>query len=400
LPVLDDDSEASVRGNRLRLTTRSALVLSPPAVLPRPFITFARPDREHEALAPRLERAAASVIRRGRAILDEEVEAFERELAAFVGAKFAIGTSSGTDALVTALHALDVGPGDEVIVAAFGFVAGAEAIVRVGATPVFVDIEPVRLGLDAACVSAALSARTAAIFSTDLFGVVHDLRPLRQLAPTLPIVEDAAQAFGSSLGGVHAGCHGDIGTFSFYPSKTLGAVGDAGACVTREASLKSRIAQARSHGASSGYEWEAPGGNYRLDELQAALLRIKLAHVPARLERRRVIGNRLITLARRHGAEPIVGEGVTCHAPLAIRVTGGRRDDVLEALRARGVDARVHYPTPVSKARAYARFAEGRHFPEAERACAELVSIPCHPELTEDEVAHLERALVEALHVT
>lgn len=375
-------------------------MLSPPAVLPRPSITFARPDREHEALAPLLERAAASVIRRGRAILGEEVEAFERELAAFVGTDFAVGTSSGTDALVAALHALNVGPGDEVIVAAFGFVAGAEAIVRVGAKPVFADIEPARLGLDAQCVSSSLSSRTAAILSTDLFGVVHDLRPLRRLAPSIPIVEDAAQALGSSLGGVRAGCHGDIGTFSFFPSKTLGAVGDAGACVTCEPSLRSRIARARSHGSASAYEWEAPGGNYRLDELQAALLRIKLAHLPARIERRRMIGDRLVALARRHGAVPIVGEGVTLHAPLALRVTGGRRDDVLAGLRARGVDARVHYPTPVSSSRAFQSFADDRRFPEAERASAELVSIPCHPELTDEEVVHLERALAEALNVT
>ena len=373
------------------------LVLSPPAVPSPPTITFARPDREHEALAPLLERAAASVIRSGRAILGAEVEAFERELAAFLDAGFAVGTSSGTDALVAALHALEVGPGDEVVVAAFGFVAGAEAVVRVGATPVFADIEPSHLGLDPSSVGTCLSARTAAIVSTDLFGVVHDLTPLRRLAPSIPIVEDAAQAIGSSLEGLHAGCHGDIGTFSFFPSKTLGAVGDAGACVTRDDALRSRLVRARSHGSRRAYEWDEPGGNYRLDELQAALLRIKLAHLPSRIERRRAIGDRLVTVARRHGAKPIVGRGVTVHAPLALRIEHGRRDTVMAALRERGVDARVHYPTPIASSRAFTRFTEGRRFPEAERASAELVSIPCHPELTDDEVMDLERALAEAL---
>lgn len=375
-------------------------MLCPPAVPPSPSITFARPDREHEALAPLLERAAASVIRAGRAILGKEVEAFERELAAFVDAGFAVGTSSGTDALVAALHALRVGPGDEVVVAAFGFVAGAEAIVRVGATPVFADIEPKCLGLDPASVAESLSPRTRAIVSTDLFGVVHDLKPLRRLAPSIPIVEDAAQALGSSLDEVHAGCHGDIGTFSFFPSKALGAVGDAGACVTSDAELHARLLRARVHGSPRAYEWEEPGGNYRLDEIQAAMLRVKLAHLPARLERRLAIGERLVAVARQHGAQPIVGRGVTMHAPLALRIGEGRRDEVLAALRARGVDARVHYPTPVASSRAFARFVQGRPFPEAERASLELLSVPCHPELTDAEIAHLESALAEALHVT
>lgn len=362
-------------------------------------IAFARPDREHETLAPLLEQAAARVIRSGRAILGPEVAAFEHELASFVGAAFAVGTSSGTDALATALHALEVGPGDEVIVAAFGFVAGAEAIVRVGARPVFVDIEPTAISLDVNEVNAARTERTAAIVSTDLFGVVHDLTPLREAAPDVPIVEDAAQALGSSLNGTAAGCHGDIGTFSFFPSKSLGAIGDAGACVTDSRELAARVAQARVHGAKGGYEWLSPGGNYRLDELQAALLRVKLAHLPARLERRRAIGEKLVETARDRGVSPIEGSarGVTCHGPLALRVDGGRRDTVLAGLRARGVDARVHYPVPVASSPAFAHFAEGRSFPESVRASAELVSIPCHPELTDDEVERLDASLAEVL---
>lgn len=366
---------------------------------PLPTIAFACPDREHEAIAEILEQAAARVIRSGRAILGPEVRAFETSFAAFVGARHAIGTSSGTDALVTALHALEVGPGDEVIVAAFGFVAGAEAVVRVGAKPVFVDIEPTRLDLDIEAVRSARGRHTKAIVSTDLFGVVHDLAPIRHIAPDVPIVEDAAQALGSTLNDTAAGRHGDIGTFSFFPSKSLGAIGDAGACVTNDPELAERIASARAHGTKGGYEWLSPGGNYRLDELQAALLRVKLDRLPIRLERRLAIGKRLAETVRRCAASPIVGHmtSVTMHAPLAFRVGGGRRDTVLTALRARGVDARVHYPEAVASSMAFTRFAEGQHYPEAVRATRELISVPCHPELTDDEVDRLDRALVEAL---
>lgn len=365
--------------------------------MPPSPIAFARPDREHAAIASLLEEAAAGVIRRGRAILGPEVQAFESEFATFVGAPFAVGVSSGTDALVTALHALEVGPSDEVIVAAFGFVAGAEAIVRVGAKPVFVDIEPQTIGLDGEDMRMAVTARTRAIISTNLFGVVHDLSHLREMTPGIPIVEDAAQALGSTLGDTFAGCHGDIGTFSFFPSKALGAIGDAGACVTRCPNLASRIRSARTHGSASTYEWLSPGGNYRLDEIQAAFLRVKLARLPERLERRRAIGDELAHTARHFGVKAIVGEGVTLFAPLALRIDKGQRDTVLSALRERHIDARVHYPAPVACSPVFAPFAEGGHFPEAFRASRELLSIPCHPEMTDEEVAFLDSALAEVL---
>lgn len=370
----------------------------PPAAVPPADspISFARPDREHEALAALLEEAASRVIRSGRAILGPEVNAFERELASFLGAPFAVGTSSGSDALVIALHALGIGPSDEVLVGAFGFVAGAEAVVRVGATPVFVDIEPSTLSLNIDAAHAARTSRSRAILSTNLFGVVHDLAPLRERLPGLPIIEDAAQALGSTRADTSAGCHGDIGIFSFFPSKTLGAIGDAGAAVTSDADLAARMKRARAHGASAGYDWIERGGNYRLDELQAALLRVKLAHLPPRIERRRAIGDRLVSVAHKSGVEAVTCPG-TVHAPLAIRIPGGSRDRCLAALRARSIDARVHYPVPVASSVAFAPFAQGQGFPEAHRASRELLSLPCHPELSDEEVERLARALSEVL---
>jgi dTDP-4-amino-4,6-dideoxygalactose transaminase len=364
-------------------------------------ISFARPDREYEALRAPIDEAVSRVLRSGQSILGPEVERFEWALAAFAGVRFALGVSSGTDALVCALLGLGVGPGDEVLLGAFGFVAAPEAVIRVGARPVFVDVTRDALALDWPGLAEARTARTRAVISVDLFGVVQDLGPVRRAVPGLPIVEDAAQALGSALGAKTAGAHGDIGVFSFFPTKALGAAGDAGACITSDPELAARVAKVRVHGASAEYAWELRGGNYRLDAIQAAILSVKLLDLPRRLERRRAIGRHLAEAARRHGAVPIVGleASSTAFGPLALRVEASRRPRVLGALRDRGVDARVHYPQALSDAPAFAAYADRRAggFPEAVRATRELVSVPCHPELTDEEVDLVEDALRAAL---
>jgi dTDP-4-amino-4,6-dideoxygalactose transaminase len=363
-------------------------------------IDFARPDREHEAIGEALEEAVMRVLRSGRSILGDEVVRFEAALARTLGAKFAVGVSSGTDALVTALHALDVGVGDEVIVGAFGFVAAPEAIVRVGAEPVFVDVEPAALALDPAEVARACSPRVKAIVGVDLFGLVHDLSEIRRCAPGIPIIEDAAQALGSTLDGRFAATLGDVGVLSFFPSKALGAAGDGGACVTNDEDLADRMTRIRSHGAGKVYAWEIRGGNYRLDALQAALLHVKLSRLDGRLARRREIGARLTTAARQGGAFPLVGTNtcVPVFAPLCLRFVDGRRNERLARLRDKGIDARVHYPTTLAASPPFAPYAENSSFPVAERATHELLSIPCHAELTDDEVDYLVAALADSLH--
>ena len=362
-------------------------------------IDFARPDREHQAMRSALEEAASRVLRSGRSILGDEVAGFEEHFASAVGSRAAVGVSSGTDALVTALYALGVGEGDEVVSGVFGFVAAAEAIVRVGARPVFVDVEPAALGLDLRGVVRARTPRTRAIISVDLFGIVHDLAAIRSALPGVAVVEDAAQSLGASFRGASAGTLGDIGIFSFFPSKALGAAGDGGACVSDDETLARRMRQIRNHGARESYGWEMRGGNYRLDALQAAILDVKLAELPARLARRKSIGDRLVAAANRASVTPISGmPGCTpMFAPLALRLSGGRRDVVLAHLRHHGVDARVHYPMTLAACPPFARYADGASFPEAERATRELVSIPCHPEMTEDEIAYLEATLSNAL---
>jgi dTDP-4-amino-4,6-dideoxygalactose transaminase len=360
-------------------------------------IDFARPDREHEAQREALEGAALRVLRSGRSILGDEVSAFETSFAAFVGAAHARGVSNGTDALVVALHALGIGAGDEVIVGAYGFVAAPEAVVRVAATPVFADLEPNSLGLSLAAVERTRSERTRAIISVDLFGIAHDTAALREACPSALIVEDAAQALGATVGGRHAGTLGDIGTFSFFPSKALGAAGDGGACVTADPTLAERIASIRMHGKGHTFPWETRGGNYRLDALQAALLGVKLKHLPARLVRRRAIGAVLVAAAIEGGATPIVGSPAStpAFAPLALRVRAADRVHWIESLRAQGIDARVHYPTTLPACPPFAAFASAQQgaYVEAARAAQELFSVPCHPELSDNEVEDLEAAL-------
>jgi dTDP-4-amino-4,6-dideoxygalactose transaminase len=209
----------------------------------------------------------------------------------------------------------------------------------------------------------------------------------------------AAGTIGAPLGPSAAGTLGDIGVYSFFPGKALGAAGDGGACVTNDAALASRMVQVRSHGAGTTYAWEIRGGNYRLDALQAAILGVKLAHLPARLARRKQIGRRLAAAAQRGGLSPLTGEPscTPVFAPLALRIGGGRRDALLANLRARGIDARVHYPTTLAACPPFAAHAAGQSFHEADRATRELLSIPCHPEMTDDEVTYLESTLRHSL---
>ncbi|HQP34546.1 MAG TPA: DegT/DnrJ/EryC1/StrS family aminotransferase, partial [Polyangiaceae bacterium] len=253
------------------------------------------------------------------------------------------------------------------------------------------------LGPDPDELRACLGPRTRAVIVMHLFGQAVDLAPLQTVTRALPILEDAAQAIGTRLHGRHVGTLGKVGTLSFFPAKALGAAGDAGALLTDDAELAQRVRRARVHGSPRAYVWDEPGGNYRIDALQAALLDAKLGVFPARIERRRQIGLRLARAAASRGA--CVIDGIpACHAtfaPFALRVK--ERDTVLQRLRAAGVDARVQYPWTLPASRAFAPFAGSHPFPVADRASRELLSLPCHAELTDDEVDAIERALLDGL---
>ncbi len=328
-----------------------------------------------------LDAAFRRVIASGHFILGPEVEAFEREVAAYLGVRHAVGVNSGTDALVIALRALGVGPGDEVVTSPFTFFATPESISVLGATPVFVDIDPGTFNLRPDLVARALTPRTRAILPVHLFGHAADLEPLRALARErgLRLVEDVAQAFGATLDGRKLGTFGDAGAFSFFPSKNLGCLGDGGLVATDDDQVAGAARMLRAHGSVKKYENEQLGYNSRLDALQAAFLRVKLPRVDAWNAGRRAAAERYrALLAGLPGlALPVErpGAGHVYHQ-FTVRVLGGRRDALRAALAGAGVDTMVYYPKPAHRLPVYQGSGE---FPAAEAAAAEVLSLPMWP---------------------
>jgi dTDP-4-amino-4,6-dideoxygalactose transaminase len=353
---------------------------------------------EIEALWPELKSALEEVIRSGRFILGPQVSGFEEEVAAWLGARHAVSLNSGTDALVIALDALGIGPGDEVITSAFSFFATAEAISRVGASPVFADIERDTFNLDPASVEKSLTPRTRALLPVHLFGQAAEMDAFVALAKhhDLRIVEDTAQAFGGRYRERKLGTLGDAGTFSFYPSKNLAAYGDGGLLVTDDEELAARSRRLRDHGSAARYHHEAVGYNSRLDELQAAILRVKLPHVERWNERRREAAARYAELLRGLPELTLPEQRDPAYHVFhqyTVRIGAGLRDAVQQALAADDVATVVYYPEPLHHARPYA--AEAPSLPEAEAAAAEVLSLPMGPDLdatTQERIAKTIRA--------
>ncbi len=354
---------------------------------------------EIEALEPELTAAIGAVLRSGRFILGPEVESFEREVARYLGVAHAIALNSGTDALTIALRALGVGPGDEVVTTSFSFFASAEAIGQVGAVPVFVDIEPRSFNLDPASVAAHLSPRTRAILPVHLFGHPADMRALRSLAEEhgLPLLEDAAQAFGAEYDGEKVGSFGDAAAFSFYPSKNLGAYGDGGLLATSREDVAKTARILRNHGASGRYEHDRLGYNSRLDEIQAAILRLKLPHLDDWNAARRHIAEEyrelLATLDLFTPDELAPARHV--YHQFTLRIGGGRRDAVREKLSAEGIASVVYYPVPLHRMPLYRGL--DLELPEAERASREVLSLPIWPTLDSPRIQRVASTLRAAL---
>jgi dTDP-4-amino-4,6-dideoxygalactose transaminase len=340
------------------------------------------PLPEVEFLWPELEEAFRRVMRSGQYILGPEVEALEREVAAYLGVKHAIGVNSGTDALVIALRALGVGPGDEVITTPFTFFATAEAISLVGATPVFVDIDPRTFNINPDLIPSAITPRTKAILPVHLYGLPAEMDPILEIARShgLKVLEDCAQAFGAAYKGKKVGTLGDAGAFSFFPTKNLGGFGDGGLIATNSDEVAERARMLRVHGSRRKYYNEAVGYNSRLDALQAAFLRVKLRRVDAWNEARRQVASRYNELlAGLPGLVlPEVSPGHVFHQ-YTVRVLGGR-DRVAEALAREGVGTMVYYPVPLHRLPVYAHM--GAALPEAERAAREVLSLPIGPHLS------------------
>ena len=339
----------------------------------------------HRALGDEIEAAVVRVLRSGRYVLGEEVAAFEAELARWLGAGHVVACASGTDALTLALLAVGLAPGDEVIVPAFTIFIDPEVVALLGAVPRFADVEPTTGALDPDAVARAFTPRTRAVIVTHLYGVPADVDAIRaRCAPRgIAVIEDSAQAIGSTLHGRRAGTIGDFGCFSFFPTKNLGAAGDGGALVVPDEARVARLRALRNHGAAVRYRHETIGLNSRLDELQAAILRVKLRHLhDAHARRARLAARYDAALAPLGLAPPRVPEGrTTNHHQYTIRHP--RRDALREHLAAAGIDAAVHYPLAAFQQPYFRGAYTDAEFPVAARLAAEVLSLPLYPELAD-----------------
>ncbi len=356
------------------------------------MIPVADLQRQHAAIEPELAAAAQRVIKSGWFILGPEVHAFEEEFAAWLGVAQCVGAASGTDAIALALRALDIGPGDEVITVSHTAVATVAAIVNAGATPVLVDIDAVTYTMDPAACARAITPRTRAIVPVHLYGHPADMPALDALARQhgLVIVEDCAQAHGAACHGRRAGTWGICGAFSFYPTKNLGALGDGGAVVTNDAALAERLRLLRQYGWRERYISAQHGMNTRLDELQAALLRVKLPQ----LDR----WNAARHAHAAHYAQRLRGVQVPhtrpdcTHAHHLYVVRTPRRDELAAYLKLHDIGTAVHYPAPVHRQPAYCSLAL-HPMPVTDAVCGDILSLPMFPELRDDDVENVCRAV-------
>lgn len=355
---------------------------------------------QYRAIKEEIDEAVLCVLARTDFIQGEDVPFFEKEFAAFCNTKEAVGVSSGTEALRLALLSYGIGPGDEVITTPFTFIATAEAISQVGARPVFVDIDPRSFNLDPAKLEAAITGRTKAVIPVHLYGRPADMAPIMSIASAynLKVIEDAAQAHGATYRGEPVGTIGDVGTFSFYPGKNLGAYGDAGIVVTNDPDVAESIRMLRDHGQRQRYEHLYLGYNARLDTIQAAVLRVKLRHLPAWNNRRKAIAAMYQELLQECGLEfPSEDESVEPVYHLFV-VRTPYREHLQGALSAAGIATGVHYPIPLHMQPAYRhlRYRPGS-FPESERAAREVLSLPMYPELSDEQVFMIAQTLREVL---
>jgi dTDP-4-amino-4,6-dideoxygalactose transaminase len=348
---------------------------------------------QHESLRVELRLAIERVMDSQQFVLGPEVQAFEEEIADYTRTSYAIGCASGSDALLLAMMALGVGAGDEIITTPFTFFATAGAIVRLGARPVFVDIDPLTYNIDPARIEAAITSRTRAIMPVHLYGQCADMNPLLEISERrqVPLIEDAAQAIGSEDRGRRAGSMGAIGCFSFYPTKNLGGAGDGGLLTTNDERLAARLRALRVHGGTTEYHHPQVGINSRLDSLQATVLRVKLKYLDgwsSERQKKAQLYNQLFQEAKlEFELVPPLVRLETRHIfhQYVVRIPE-HRDAVMKHLDQHGVGTKIYYPIPLHEQECfrYLGYQQGA-FPESERAARETVALPCFPELTEDQ---------------
>jgi dTDP-4-amino-4,6-dideoxygalactose transaminase len=369
-------------------------------------------------------------------ILGPEVEALEREVADYSGCGYGIGVSSGSDALLVALMAIDLKPGDEVITTPYTFFATAGAVARLGGVPIFVDIDPQTYNIDPAKIEAAITEKTRAIIPVHLYGQMADMNPIMEIARRhrLTVIEDAAQAIGSEYEGSRAGAIGDIGCFSFFPSKNLGGFGDGGMVTTNDDALADRVKLLRNHGYRPKYYNKVVGGNFRLDAIQAAVLRVKLKYLDEWTAARQrnaaryrdlfneaglVIDPQSVNSDSAQGSTVKTAEGqsmplasvpgvVLPTEPANMRhiynqfvIRSGRRDELMEYLKQHKIGTEVYYPVPMHRQECFAELGHKENdFPSSECAAEETLALPIYPELTEEHLSSVVNAVTEFYETT
>lgn len=360
-------------------------------------VPFIRLDSAFPELFAELMETVERIARNSAFTLGPELERFEAAFAEFCGTKYAAGVSSGTAALEIALRALGIGPGDEVIVPTYSFIATAEAVSTVGATPVIVDIDPETALITAATVERALTAKTRCVIPVHLFGRPVDMDPLLALCRErgIAVIEDACQAHGALYKGSPVGSLGDAGCFSFYPTKNLGGWGDGGALVTSDPELDAKVRLLRSHGEGTRHHHELATGTHRLDTLQAAILEVKLRHLPDWNQRRRDAADALRAgLANDAVIAPAPAAADSDHVYHLFVVRSSHRDALRDHLDASGIASAIHYPTPIHLQPAYAELGLGRgDLPVAERLASENCSLPIFPAIEDSQIAEIVAAV-------
>jgi dTDP-4-amino-4,6-dideoxygalactose transaminase len=365
-------------------------------------------NRQYELLKDQINSALLKVAASGHYILGPEVKAFEQEMAQYLGVKHVIGCANGTDALFLALKALRLGHGDEVITTPFSYMATSESIVRADATPVFVDIDPDTMNFDVSLLEAALTPNTKAILPVHIFGQAANMDEVRRFAQAhrLAIIEDCAQAIGSDYKGQKVGTIGDIGCFSFFPSKNLGCMGDGGMCTTNDDDLAERLRMLRVHGSRQRYYHEESGLNSRLDEIQAAVLRVKLKHIDEWNHARQAVANRYDELLKpladwvktpvRHTDGQHVFHQYTLQ--LQAKDSAKLRAEVQQKLQEAGIQSMIYYPVPLYRQQTHADLnLNPADFPVCERVSDQVFSLPMFPELTQEEQQQVADALAQVL---
>ena len=341
-------------------------------------------------------------------ILGPKVEAFEKAIAEYVGVKHAVGMSSGTDAQLAAMMALGIGPGDDVVTSPYTFFASAGAVVRLGARPVFCDIDPATFNVDPEKLAKAITPRTKAIQPVHLYGQCADMDPILAVAKAkgIPVIEDACQSLGAAYKGKKAGALGDFGAFSFFPSKNLGGFGDGGMVTTNDDAMATTLRALRMHGETSRYHHRLVGGNFRLDALQAVVLHVKLPHLDGWAEGRRQNAAEIERRYLEHGGRTWEEGGIAfpreaagCHHvfnQFVVRIARGRRDLLKDRLAELKIGHAIYYPVPLHLQECFANLGgKPGDFPVAEKAALETLALPVFPELTPSQKAFLAYHLAQ-----